>query len=54
LVLDAGRCRLELALAAASIVPDELAAGDRIVAEYGPGVLAGTHVLVRARRPFAF
>jgi hypothetical protein len=54
LVLDAGGCRLELALAAASIVPDELAAGDRIIAEYGAGVLAGTHVLIRARRPFAF
>jgi len=54
LVLDAGNCRLELALAPASIVPDELAAGDRIVAEYGPGVLAGTHVLIRARHPFEF
>jgi hypothetical protein len=54
LVLDAGNCRLELALAPASIVPDELAAGDRIVAEYGPGVLAGTHVLIRARRPLGF
>ena len=53
-MLDAASCRLELALAPASIVPDELATGDRIVAEYGPGVLAGTHVLIRARAPFGF